>query len=187
MYMSNFTGDWIIDCDIMKCYLDAVEFYSGTESRKMNELKIKDSGRMLYGTTWRTFLRYHPTLGHKEYLPRDPINPNLGLTKIRCQEPYLKEVFKEFQSIYFPDFEYNSVQLTKNFQIKKHKDSQNVGESVLVAFGNYKGGDTVINFEDRVESHDARKHPLRFNGSIYEHWVEKFWDGDRYSLVFFNK
>ena len=182
----TFSGDWEVDSDIMKCFLDSVEFYSGTESKKMNNTNIRDSGRMLYGSTWKTFIRYNPDSGEKEYLPPCPINPNFGLTKVKCQHPYLEEIFKEFQQLYFPDFEYNSVQLTKNFEIKKHKDSKNVGESVLVAFGNYLGGTTSVDYGTHVESKDARLEPLKFNGSLYEHWVEPF-IGTRYSLVFFNK
>jgi len=184
--MEYFTGDWDIDSGIMYCFLEAVEFYSGTESSKMNERKSKkDSGRMKYGTTWRTFLRYNPETGEKEFLPRADENPNLGYTKVKCCNPVLEYVFKEFQSIYFPDFEYSSVQLTKNFQIVRHIDSKNIGESVLCAFGDYTGGDTIVEMEDGNLVLDARIKPCKFNGSKYYHYVTPFSGGNRYSLVFY--
>ena len=182
----TFVGDWETDCAIMYCFLEAVEFYSGTESKKMNNCKIRDSGRMLYGTTWRTFLCYDKITGEKLYLPRAKENPNLGYTKVKCANPHLEPIFKEFRNLYFKDFEYDSIQLTKNFEIKPHKDSKNIGESVLVAFGDYTGGNTVVAYPNDTVSYDARKQPVKFNGSLYEHWVEPF-EGDRYSLVFFTQ
>lgn len=183
--MDYFTGNWEVDTGIMFCYLDAVEFYCGTESVKMNNRSNRNSGRMKYGTTWRTFLRYNPITGEKEFLPPAKENPNLGYTKVKCCNPILEHVFKEFQSLYFPEFEYSSVQLTKNFEIKRHIDSKNIGESVLVAFGEYKGGETIIEFQGEELEIDARTKPIRFNGSKYYHYVKPFTGGDRYSLVFY--
>ena len=75
--------------------------------------------------------------------------------------------------------------LWKNFEIKRHIDSKNIGESVLVAFGEYEGGETIIEFQGEELEIDARKKPIRFNGSKYYHYVKPFTGGDRYSLVFY--
>ena len=185
--LSFFTGDWENDSYIMYCFLDSVDFYTGTESCKMNNGKYKKAGRMLYGLTWKTFLRRNPETGEKEYRPLSKENPKMAYTKVRCEHPILEDVFKEFASLYFPDFKYTSTQLTRNFEIKRHIDSKNIGDSVLVAFGEYEGGETVIEVGKDNLVIDARKKPYKFNGSKYYHYVKPFTGGDRYSLVFFNK
>lgn len=182
----TFHGDWDLDCSIMYCFLEGVEFYNGNESRKMNNKRGVPNGRMLYGNTWKMFLMYDKITGEKIYRPPLPDNPSMGATKVKLLNPILEEVFSEFQELYFPGFEYNSVQLTKNFQIKRHIDSLNIGESVLCAFGNYTGGETVVEKEDGEWVIDCRKKPYKFNGSKYYHWVKPF-EGTRYSLVFYKK
>ena len=183
----TFSGKWELDSAIMYSYLDSCQLYSGTESKKMRTNDNKSAARCLYGSTWKTFLRYNPDTGAKEFLPPDDINPNLGKTKIRCMEPFLEIVFKEFQQLYFADFEYDSVQITRNFEIKRHIDSKNIGESILVGFGEYTGGETVIEKEDGDEVVDIRNHLCKFNGSKYYHYVKPFTGGNRYSLVFFTQ
>ena len=184
--MEFLTGDWKNDLYILYCYIDGLDFYTGTESKKMNKSNCKESGRMLYGSTWKRYLTKDKD-GNHIYRPADPNNPKLSLTKVKYQEPILEYVFKEFANLYFPNFIYDSVQLTKNFEITRHVDSKNIGESVLVALGDYEGGETCIEKENFIiEEVDARKKPLIFNGSKYYHWVKPFSGGDRYSLVFFN-
>lgn len=185
--MEYLTGDWESDLHILYCYIDCLDFYTGTESKKMNNLKdkTKETGRMLYGSTWKRYLTKDKD-GNKVYRPPDPNNPKLALTKVKYQNPILEHVFKEFSDLYFPEFIYDSVQLTKNFQIDRHIDSKNIGESVLVALGDYVGGETVIEYENEVIEVDCRYNPIKFNGSKYYHWVKPFIGGDRYSIVFFN-
>ena len=93
---------------------------------------------------------------------------------------------------YFDDFPYTQVQMNKNFPCPPHIDGTNVGESILIGYGDYTGGE--INIEkkepDRVLRKDIRR-PLgiTFNGSLYKHWVSPFTcaeGSNRYSLVFFN-
>lgn len=183
--MEFFTGDWENDLYILYCYIDGLDFYAGTESKKMNKSNSKESGRMLYGSTWKTYLTKDKD-GNKIFRPKDPNNPKLALTKVKYQNPILEFVFKEFANLYFPDFIWDSVQLTKNFEITRHVDSKNIGESVLISLGDYIGGETCIEYEDEIVEIDARYNPVIFNGSKYYHWVKPFKGGDRYSLVFFN-
>ena len=181
MYMVNyiyFTGDWDADNYIMTEILSTIDYYSGTERKKMLKTP-KGTGSMLYGYTWRGYLS--PTKN------RTP-SPYIGLyqTKVVDENPLLEEVFKEFADIYFPDFYYSQVQMNKNFPCPPHKDSKNIGESVLCCFGDYEGGKTVVKInDDSLVKFDARERPITFNGSEYLHWVEEV-KGDRYSLVFFN-
>ena len=179
---SLFTGDWFEDLCVLEGLMDEVKFYAGTERKTMMKkggLKmVKDSGSMLYGLTWRGYLS--PTKNRTK-------DDETGLyrTKIMDLHPELSNIFKEFANIYFPDFNYSQVQMNKNFLCPPHRDSKNIGESVLVAFGDYTGGLTGVDINSKVEKLDPRLEPVRFDGSKNLHWVEPY-EGKRYSLVFFN-
>lgn len=58
--------------------------------------------------------------------------------------------------------------------------------SYIYFFGNYKGGALCIEDDSGNIQKITEKHKLhKFNGMNY-HWVEP-WDGDRFSMVFYNK
>lgn len=175
--MQYFIGEWYSDLCILESYLDELNFYSGTERKKMLKTP-KGTGSMLYGYTWRGYLS--PSKSRTKSIYK-------GLYQTKCLDmyPHLTLVFKEFADIYFKDFPYLQVQLNKNFKAPPHKDSKNVGESILVCCGDYKGGETNVNYRTHIREYDAREKPIKFNGSKYEHWVDDF-KGKRYSLVFFN-
>lgn len=179
-----FIGDYYSDLCIMESYISQVKFYSGTERKQMlkkQDIKHpKDGGSMLYGTTWKKYLS--PTKNRTQ----SPWK-NLYYTKVVDLHPELDSIFKEFASIYFPDFSYDQVQMNKNYPCGPHKDSKNIGESVLVCFGDYIGGETCIKFGDKdyeTEVFDGKSSWIMFDGSKYLHWVRPF-EGNRYSLVFF--
>jgi hypothetical protein len=88
----------------------------------------------------------------------------------------------------FPDFQFESIQINKNFQCPRHKDGKNVGNSLLMGLGDYTGGESGVcglTSEGIDELYDIRYKPIIFDGSKYEHWVEPY-TGDRYSIVLFN-
>tara|TARA_R110002153_G_scaffold1810_3_gene9062 strand:- start:384 stop:947 length:564 start_codon:yes stop_codon:yes gene_type:complete len=178
----TFSGNWFSDLTIMESIMDEVEFYSGTERKNMLKKggikNQKGSGSMLFGCTWRGYLT--PTRTRTKC-------PDTGLylTKVVDDNPHLKEIFKEFAFYYFPEFKWSQVQMNKNFRCPPHKDSLNIGESILVSFGDYIGGLTGVEKEDGIVKYDSRTRPIKFNGSTHLHWVEPF-EGKRYSLVFFN-
>ena len=178
-----FTGEKEADYFIMTSILDNIEFYSGTERRNMmrkNGIKHPskgEGGSMLYGYTWKGYLS--PTKN------RTKVIDGVYSTKIRDDYPELQEIFNEYSSIYFPDFEWGQVQMNKNFICPPHRDSANIGESVLCAFGDFKGGLTCVDIESKIKKYDGEIEPVIFNGSKYLHWVESF-TGTRYTLVFFH-
>jgi len=177
-----FVGIYDIDCEIMANILDKIDFYSGTERKKMlknaNIKHPKNAGSMLYGTTWRGYLS--PTKNRTK-------DEETGLykTKVMDLHPELKDIFRTFADFHFADFEWKQVQMNKNFMCPPHKDSTNIGESILVTCGDFTGGKTFVEFPDGVKSFECKEKPFKFNGSLYTHWVEP-WEGTRYSLVFFN-
>lgn len=176
-----FNGDYLGDCLIMLDILNNIDFYSGTERKKMLKVPKKEGGSMLYGTTWRGYLSPTKTRTKDE-------TTGLYKTKVYDDYPYLKEIFEEFADYHLPDFSFTQVQMNKNFPCPPHKDTKNIGESILCCMGDYPydEGKTCIYRNDKIEKYDARLEPLRFDGSRYLHWVEPFKKGNRYSLVFFN-
>ena len=97
--------------------------------------------------------------------------------------PEMMDLFKEFIDSHFPDFEFTSVYVNKNVECKKHIDSKNVGESLLVGLGDYTNGETSL-YLDKEHIFDIQNNSLIFNGSEIEHRSLPF-KGTRYSLVFF--
>ena len=178
--MKYFIGEWYADNAIMSSYLDLMTIVSGTNRNNLHKVNKKIGGSALYGTTWKSYLS--PTRN------KTPSKKYKGLcqTKLVDEHPIMELVFEEFSKLYFSDFFWTQVMINKNYQIPKHFDSANVGESVLCAFGDYSGGEINIDFGGLIEEqYDPRDRPVRFNGSKYEHWVSDF-EGLRYSLVFYN-
>ena len=99
--------------------------------------------------------------------------------------PNIMPLFKEFIDSHYPDFKFKSVYVNKNTICKKHLDSSNVGESLLVGFGSYTGGQTTLYIDDKPKSFHIKTNSLIFNGSEIPHESDQF-KGTRYSLVFFN-
>lgn len=191
--MTFFTGDLLADNYIMTDILDQIEFYSGSESTPLQASKQRrDCGRMLYGFTFKGFLKWDGET--KIYRTQSPYK-GLYNTKVRDLHPELQEVFKEYANYYFPNHEYDSVQMTKNFLIRKHRDKNNIGNSVIIGFGDYKGGLLVTEKPDEnlkegelsiPMTHDIKANPFHFNGYELYHYNTKF-TGTRYALVFFKQ
>tara|TARA_Y100000361_G_C11096562_1_gene309421 strand:- start:92 stop:643 length:552 start_codon:yes stop_codon:yes gene_type:complete len=181
--MEYFNSDKETDDYVMFNVLEGLEFYSGTERRTMLNVG-KGDGSMLWGNTWKGFLKRCKETGEKIYRPKDPKNPSRYLTKIKYENPELEQVFNEYSKKYFDGFQYAQVQMNRNYPCPKHTD-RNKGESICVAFGDYTGGLLCIDYGDHIEKIDPRINPVKFDGYKYTHWVEPVLSGTRYSLVFF--
>ncbi len=98
--MNYFINDWYSDCCILESFLSEIEFYSGTDrkTKQFKGVKVpKGGGSMLYGTTWKGFLKYDKD-GNKIYREKD-INTNMYLTKCKSKYHYLNNVFKKFYNL----------------------------------------------------------------------------------------
>lgn len=78
-------------------------------------------------------------------------------------------------------FNFTSVYINKNVISPKHKDTGNVGESLIISLGDYTGCNLII---ENVE-YNARYTPIIFDGSQYEHWNTSDLEGTKYSLIFY--
>jgi hypothetical protein len=110
----------------------------------------------------------------------DPLHPNYGRN---CwARPKLYSHILDFAKKYV-NISYNAITLNQNYQAKPHYDTNNIGVSYLVAFGDFIGGNLLIHESDLSGSHDVRK-PLIADFSKVLHSVEDF-IGNRYSLIFY--
>jgi hypothetical protein len=75
---------------------------------------------------------------------------------------------------------YNAIQVNRNCQCPPHFDKKNVGDSMLISFGDYENGEIVI---DGVK-YNAYHRPTIFNGSQLEHYNEPH-TGDKFSIIYF--
>ena len=96
--------------------------------------------------------------------------------------PYLYKLLLDFAAKYVT-IPYTSITLNQNYRAKAHRDKGNIGNSFLVAFGSFTGGNLKILDGDLKGSVDVRT-PLIADFSKMTHEVEEF-EGDRYSLVFY--
>lgn len=107
------------------------------------------------------------------------------------QQPKGNEVFPELMKAAFelerallPDREPSStIAINRNAQFRPHTDSgagAGQSRSLIVALGDYSGGELVVEGEQR----DIRYNAIEFNGWTQRHWTMPF-AGERYSLVWF--
>jgi hypothetical protein len=89
------------------------------------------------------------------------------------------ELLKIAHSILPPDFHWVSIQVNQNYQTAEHKDYGNRGESAIIGFGDYDGGDLMIE-ETPV---NIKYRLVYFDGSLYRHSTASY-TGNRFSLVF---
>jgi len=93
------------------------------------------------------------------------------------------EIYKEIHKIInkYAPVPMNAFMLNKNYVTQPHIDKINRGVSVLVAFGDYDGGDLIV---------EGKKVPTRYNmykmPNGVKHWNEPIKRGTRYSIVGFN-
>lgn len=107
-------------------------------------------------------------------------------TKCLTDYPELKAIFQQLVDIHCPKpFEVDQAQINYNYWTPPHKDSGNVGKSWIIGFGDYEGGETVVEFPEGDEEFDIKHNFTTFDGSLYTHWTKPF-EGNRYSIVFYN-
>jgi len=76
---------------------------------------------------------------------------------------------------------FSSVHVNKCVLCPPHRDSKNAGKTLLVAFGDYTGGESIVG----GISYDIDLKPIIFDGSKLLHSTAPF-VGTRYSLVFYH-
>ena len=111
-------------------------------------------------------------------------NGGHGWRKMPKFKPLLENGMKLINS-YDPKFDCSTIQFNKNYKVKKHIDSNNVGESYIIGLGSYSGGELIVYDEHDVPTYININHRFyKFNGSKYYHETASY-IGERITLVFF--
>lgn len=173
-----FTGNIETDTQILLDEIKQMKLHGSNNRIKLTK-NMKRPISCVYGfTTWEMN-------NGKKRMPSKKF-PGWFQTKLMTQYPAFKYYLKQFSLLYMGDFEWNQVVINKNFEIIRHKDSNNVGESYIIGLGDYTGGELCVEQNENEKLIiDIKNYPYTFNGSEKYHFVLPF-EGDRYTLVFYN-
>lgn len=97
--------------------------------------------------------------------------------------PYLYKLLLDFGQQYV-DISFNAITVNQNYAAAPHRDKQNCGESFLVAFGDYTGGELEILEGELKGKYNICRTPIKTDFSKVLHQVLPF-QGNRYSLVYY--
>jgi hypothetical protein len=99
--------------------------------------------------------------------------------------PYLYKLLLDFAEQYVK-IPWTSITVNENYLAGPHQDRHNIGDSLLVGFGDYTGGELKVHTENHPLSglHDIKFKPLVMNFTEHTHSVLPF-TGNRFSLVFY--
>lgn len=117
----------------------------------------------------------------------------VGYTTSRPSEKWKeihKAIFQFGNHVCPPGMDITSITLNHGVKAKKHVDSFNVGDSVIVGIGNYDGGKLRVYDGGRdsevYTAYDIKDKPLMFNGAKLAHETEDF-TGDRYTIIYYSQ
>ena len=112
-----------------------------------------------------------------------------GISEFKWNKKYpetLRALIEFGNTIVPVGWRYTAITLNKNVLARKHRDTNNVGRSVIVGIGDYTGGALrVWDEEDTVsEDYDLRDRPTMFNGALRPHETQPF-EGTRYTIIYY--
>ena len=155
---------------IVHAILETINPFPVSEKKARQALK-RPGVEKLYGFTLGKTRR----LDWKDKLTDSKRNRDFPELHLACQ--------RLFNSV-APDFQYNCIQVNKNNQCALHRDMSNLGPSLILGLGPYKGGQVLVHYDNRVVGLDIANRVARFDGRL-PHETTPF-SGTRYSLVAFN-
>jgi len=131
------------------------------------------------------YKRLNSGIGQSQCFGKYRIRKKAGLydSKNNDKYPELYQLLQDFGNKYVIQHipEYTSIQVNYNYQSKPHYDRNN-GNSFIVGFGNYSGGDIIIN----SYKHSICYRPILFNGKNWLHSTDVFC-GNRITLIYFKQ
>ena len=97
--------------------------------------------------------------------------------------PYLFKLLLDFanEHVHIP---WNAITVNQNYRAAPHLDKHNIGDSFLVAFGNFTGGELVLHGWDGDDKVDVCHKPIVMDFTQTLHSVASF-QGQRFSLVYY--
>ena len=89
------------------------------------------------------------------------------LSEATVSSKHLVNVLCRYVKQEFPEFMFTSITLNKNFAAKKHRDSNNLGDSRLIALGDFTGGNLLVEEKGKIlSSQPARKFRSKMMHSV---------------------
>lgn len=119
------------------------------------------------------------TFGMSYHFTKQVIHEKSRMSK---KHPAIHDELMRLSKVVCPNHPFTGIYMNRNIQCDKHKDKSNVGDLVIVSFGEYEGGNLWIEGEECC----AKYHPIKFDGSKHEHYNLKDLVGTKYSLVFYS-
>jgi hypothetical protein len=105
------------------------------------------------------------------------------------EHPELLRRLADFGNLCVPlGWDYNAITLNEGVKAKKHKDSKNLGPSVIIGIGDFTGGEIRVWDKDdkNPKDYNLHDHPVMFNGGLLFHETQPF-DGERYTIIFYKQ
>jgi len=97
-------------------------------------------------------------------------------------DPYLHHLLMEFGRLHVP-IPFTSVQVNQDYKCAEHRDKHNSGMSYIIGFGDYAGGDLILDLSGTKTKFNIKYKPLLFNGGELLHSTDDF-TGHRTTLVY---
>jgi hypothetical protein len=105
------------------------------------------------------------------------------------RHPELLRALAEFGNSVVPvNWEYNGITLNHGVKANKHKDTKNLGPSVIIGIGDFTGGDIKVWDEHDKDPKVISLHdqPVMFNGGLLYHQTTPF-KGERFTIIFYKQ
>ena len=107
------------------------------------------------------------------------------LGRMTWKRPRLWQLLLDFAEKHIPDFDWDAITVNDSYMSAPHKDKHNEGDSLTITFGDFTGGELMIEDPSGQPVAVPTRHSFyRFNGATTVHWTAPF-QGRRFCLVFY--
>jgi hypothetical protein len=114
-----------------------------------------------------------------------------GIAEFRFNKKYpdlLRALINFGNTIAEPGWTYTAITLNHGVQATKHRDTSNVGRSIIIGIGDYTDGDLRVWETDDAyfTDMDLKDKPTMFNGALRTHETQPF-TGERYTIIYYRQ
>jgi hypothetical protein len=114
-----------------------------------------------------------------------------GIAEFRFNKkwPALLRALINFGNVIAPvGWKYTAITLNHGVKARRHKDTTNVGRSIIIGIGDYEGGDLRVWTPDDASfaDMDLRDRPTMFNGALLAHETQPF-TGNRFTIIYYKQ
>jgi len=114
-----------------------------------------------------------------------------GIAEFRFNKKWpdlLRALINFGNTIAEPGWRYTAITLNHGVQAKAHRDTSNVGRSIIIGIGDYTGGELRVWEPDGAfyTDLDLRDRPTLFNGALRTHETQPF-SGDRFTIIYYRQ